>query len=128
MAQRPAGSCTKPPADDIDDRFPLWDQLQYFWMDTDPEPLLPDIARTCAGSKYSVAEIEAIYWNEVRPAVAFNLCANPAPEWAGFTRESLIGRVLAKHRYGRPLRWRWLHREDRVWCERLTGMVRRLRE
>jgi hypothetical protein len=117
----------KPPADDIDDRFRIWDQLQYFWMDTDPEPLLPEIARVCAESKYSIAELEAIYWNEVRPAVAFNLRWNPVPEWTGFTRESLTARVLAKHRYGRPLPWRWLHREDRAWWERLAEATNRLR-
>lgn len=117
----------KHPADDVDDRSRVWDALQYFWMDTDPAELLPDIARTCAGSKYSTAELEAIFWNEIRPAVAFNLRIPTAPEWAGFDRDWLIARVLATHRFGKPLPWRWLHRDTRHWWERLRAAVEALR-
>jgi hypothetical protein len=117
----------KHPADDLDDRSRLWDQLQYFWMDTDPAVLLPHVARVCAESKYTLDELEAIFWNEVRPAVAFNLRIPTAPEWAGFDLEWLTARVLATHRYGRPLPWRWLYREDRAWWDRLAEAIRRLR-
>jgi hypothetical protein len=69
-----------PPDQDEQDRRPIRDELQMFWMDTDPEISLLHCAEVCARSKYSLSEIEAIFWNEVRPAVAFNLSAGPAPE------------------------------------------------
>ena len=117
----------KPPADDLDDRSPVWDQMQYFWMDTDPVLLLPQIARVCAESPYSIAELEAIFWNEVRPAVAFNLTLSAAPEWRGFELESLQRQILAKHRYGRPLPWRWLHAAARNDWESLRAAIEVLR-
>jgi hypothetical protein len=58
---------------DLPDRCPIWDELQMFWMDTDPNIFLESAARVCAQSKYSLPEIEQIFWNEVRPAVRFNL-------------------------------------------------------
>lgn len=117
----------KHPAEDVDDRSVVWDALQYFWMDTDPAALLRGIARICAGSKYSLAELEAIFWNEVRPAVAFNLRIPTAPEWAGFDSEWLIARVLATHRFGKPLPWRWRHRDSQRCWETLRGAVVALR-
>src|SRR5580692_7565286 len=54
-----------PPEQDLADRRPIWNVLQMFWMDTDPEEELEYAARVCAGSKYSVPEIEEIFWNEV---------------------------------------------------------------
>lgn len=118
----------KPPADDLDARAPVWDALQYFWMDTDPVPLLPSIARTCAASPYSIAELEAIYWNEVRPAVAANLRIPTAPEWAGFDLDWLTTRILQTHRYGRPLPWRWLRPHARGWWEALRVLIEALRD
>ncbi|HSX61884.1 MAG TPA: hypothetical protein VLF18_16965 [Tahibacter sp.] len=116
----------KPPADDLDARSRIWDQMQYFWMDTDPACLLPQIARVCAESAYSIEELEAIFWNEVRPAVAFNLLS-AAPEWRGFEIQSLQRRILAKHRYGRPLPWRRLHADARKDWESLRAAVAALR-
>ena len=31
----------RPPGEDIEDRAPVWDYMQNFWMDTDPAILLP---------------------------------------------------------------------------------------
>lgn len=107
------------PSDDLEHRALLWDQLQMFWMDTDPAVLLGSIADACAESKYSLAEIERIFWNEVRPAVAFNLAMLPAPEWAGFELEWLTARVLKKHRFGRRLPWKFLHPYSASWWRRL---------
>lgn len=117
----------KAPADDIADRAAVWDELQYFWMDTDPAPLLPAIARVCAASKYSIAELEAIYWNEVRPAVAANLWIPTAPEWAGFDLAWLTARILRTHRYGKPLPWRWLQPEANASWELLRPAIEALR-
>jgi len=61
------------PEQDETDRRPIWDRLQMFWMDTDPDIFLESVAKTCAQSKYSLSEIEQIFCNEVRPAVEFNL-------------------------------------------------------
>jgi hypothetical protein len=71
-----------------------------FWMDTDPEQELESAARICARSKYSIAEIEQIFWNEVRPAVRFNL-QSIAGEWTGFEIGWLSQRILETHRFGR---------------------------
>lgn len=117
----------KAPADDLADRAPVWDELQYFWMDTDLAPLLPSIARVCAASKYSIAELEAIYWNEVRPAVAANLWIPTAPEWAGFDLDWLTTRILDKHRFGKPLPWRWLRPGARECWRELRVAVEALR-
>ena len=38
----------RPPGEDIEDRAPVWDYMQNFWMDTDPAILLPEVARICA--------------------------------------------------------------------------------
>jgi hypothetical protein len=97
------GCCMLPPDQDEDDRRPIWDMLQMFWMDTDPSDWLRSSAEVCAHSKYSLSEIEAIFWNEVRPAVGFNLYSGVAPEWAGFEIGWLSKRILQKNRFGRRL-------------------------
>ena len=113
----------KPPAEDMDDRARVWDSLQDFWMDTDPSILLPEIARVCAKSKYTLEELEAIFWNEVRPAVSFNMGMLRAPEWAGFEIEWLKKRVLLKSRFGKPLPWKWLHPYASRWWRRLESEI-----
>lgn len=100
--------------------------MQNFWMDTDPSFLLAGIAHICADSKYTLEELEAIYWNEVRPAVSFNMVMFPAPEWAGFEIEWLKERVLRKSRFGKPLPRKWLHPySSRWWRELHAGIVQR---
>ncbi|MGB0132465.1 DUF7079 family protein [Dokdonella sp.] len=107
------------PSLDLTDRVPIWDELQHFWMDSDPEDQLQRIADACAESKYAIEELEAIFWNEVRPALSFNLWGMPAPEWRGFEKEWLKTRVLKKHRFGRPVPPRWLHRYANSWWGKL---------
>lgn len=111
------------PALDIDARSGIWDQMQMFWMDTDPDLVVDGVARVCAESKYSLAELEAIFWNEVRPAVSFNLGMGPAPEWAGFEPGWLRQRVLQKHRFGKALPWSFLHPYSRFWWRRLRAAI-----
>ncbi len=113
----------KPPDEDIEDRALVWDYMQHFWMDTDPSILLPGIARICAESKYTLEELEAIFWNEVRPAVSFNLAMLPAPEWAGFEIEWLKERVLRKSRYGKALPRKWLHPYSSSWWRKLRSEI-----
>ena len=117
----------RPPDEDIEDRAPVWDQMQDFWMDTDPAILLPEVARICAESKYSLAELEAIFRNEVRPAVSFNMFMFPAPEWAGFEIETLKARVYRKSRFGKPLPRKWLHPYSSDWWRKLSAAIVRYR-
>lgn len=112
-----------PPSEDIKDRSPVWDCMQNFWMDTDPSILFPDVVRICSVSKYSIKELEAIYWNEVRPAVKFNFYMFPAPEWAGFEIEWLKKRILKKQRFGKPLPLAWLDPYSNNWWQKLKIAV-----
>lgn len=97
--------------------------MQMFWMDTDPSKEVKGAARVCASSKYSLAELEAIFWNEVRPAVSFNMWLLPAPEWAGFEIEWLKNRVLERHRFGTALPWKMLHPYSYIWWHRLRHAI-----
>ncbi len=116
-----------PPDEDLKDRQPIWDYLQYFWMDTDPEVLFPPIVDVCAASKYSLEELEQIFWNEIEPAVGFNLW-DIAGEWAGFEIDWLSARILEKNRFGRPLPFRHLRPQASSWWRRLKGAVSAKRE
>ena len=117
-----------PPHADLEARRPIWDAMQMLWMDTDPACELERIAAICASSKYSVAELEQIYWNEVRPAVKANLHSfNPAPEWAGLEIGWLADRILSKHRFGRKLPVRWFRRDSSTWWHRLAERIGELR-
>ncbi len=111
---------------DLEDRSKVWDEMQHFWMDTDPNFLLERIAQVCASSKYSEDELEQIFWNEVRPAVGFNLWLYPAPEWSGFEIEWLKERVLKKNRKKLPKKW--VHRYSNSWWMKLRMEIERLRE
>jgi hypothetical protein len=104
-------------------REPVWDCMQHFWMDTDPSELLPHIAHVCAASTYTLEELEAIFWNEVRPAVGSNLLALPAPHWAGFELAALTERVLRKQRFGERLPRSWLHPYARRWWNELRPAI-----
>lgn len=117
----------KPPHDDLDERSVIWFALQEFWLDTDPAIMLPSIAQTCATSKYTIAELEAIYWNEVYPAVRFNLWMLPVPEWAGFDMEWLKQRVLKKSRFGRRLPNKRFHPEAAHWWTILKTTIEQQR-
>ena len=69
------------------------------YMDTDVATSYDYIVETCVASKYSLEELERILYNEVMPAVRFNMLLLPAPEWCGFELEWLKKRVLEKHRF-----------------------------
>ncbi len=115
-----------PPDQDLADRRPIWDALQMFWMDTDPDLFLETAARVCARSKYSLHEIEAIFWNEVRPAVKFNLMSI-AGEWTGFDLEWLTQRILKVHRYGEVPPSPLPDRDAQSWWDRLRDAINSLR-
>src|SRR5579872_3970168 len=112
-----------PPEQDQAARRPIWDSLQEFWMDTDPGISLQEIAGICARSKYSIHELEQIFWNEVRPAVRFNLWS-VAGEWAGFELNWLSARILRKHRFGRTPE-KLLDPYANRWWTKLAGEIER---
>ena len=94
-----------PPEVDVEDRTSIWDALQMLYMDTDVTLSYDHIVETCRLSKYTPDEIEEILFNEVMPAVGFNMLMLPAPEWCGFERKWLVARVLKKHRFGKSRPW-----------------------
>lgn len=116
-----------PPEQDESTRRPIWSALQQFWTDSDPGPSLRSAAEICARSKYTVSEIEAIFWNEVRPAVQANL-RSIAGEWAGFDIDWLSQRILKTHRFGRRLPVRALHSDDNAWWTKLRAEIERIRQ
>jgi len=114
------------PEEDQTDRCPIWDELQVFWMDTDPGIFLESAARICAQSKYSLSEIEQIFWNEVRPALRFNL-RSIAGEWSGFETGWLSQRILSTNRFGRRLPIKYLHPSESSWWRKLRDEIERVR-
>ena len=72
----------KKPEDDIEDRTPIWDCMQGLYMNTDVTLSYNYISEVAAHSKYSLEELEQILFNEVLPALKFNILDSPGPEWA----------------------------------------------
>lgn len=95
----------KHPEHDIADRAPIWDCMQDLFMDTDVTLSYGVIAKRCAESKYGIDELEKILFNEVLPALRFNMFSLPAPEWAGFQTEFVVRRVIEKQRFGKSRPW-----------------------
>lgn len=117
-----------PPDKDLEARLPVWDSMQMFWMDVDPLDEIHGAAKVCAASKYSIGELKAIFLNEVRPAVSFNLHSGPAPEWTGFKPEWLAQRILRVHKFNKRLPFRWLNPYAYAWWERLESAVQQVRQ
>ena len=111
-----------PPEQDEPDRRPIWDALQIFWLDTDANLDLRRVAEICERSKYSLSELEEIYWNEVRPAVRFNIFSL-AGEWAGFDPEWLSKRILNVPRFGKALSRKVFHPYSGMWWDRLSSEI-----
>ena len=95
----------KHPENDIADRTPIWDCMQDLFMDTDVTLSYEFIIKRCAESKYGIDELEKILFNEVLPALRFNMFSMSAPEWAGFQTERVVKRILEKHRFGKSKPW-----------------------
>ena len=91
-------------------------------MDTDPNLYFDEIVSVCASSKYSIEELEKIFWNEIEPAVAVNLW-DVAGEWRGYELEGLTALVLKKHRYGKCLPIRQFRPYATGWWNRLREAV-----
>lgn len=116
-----------PPNEDIEARQPIWNSMQMLWMDSDPAVEIAATAKLCASSKYSMDELRAIFLNEVRPAVAFNLGSGVAPEWAGFQLEWLTDRILKTHKFGKTLPTKLFCRYAYKWWSMLEAKIARER-
>lgn len=115
-----------PPDQDETDRRPIWDALGVLWLDTDANLFLPESAQRCARSKYSLDELEEIFWNEVRPALWFNMF-DIVGEWAGWDINWLAGRILKKHLYGKSIPVKILHPHSNHWWKKLAREIERVR-
>ena len=90
--------------EDLESRKPIWDAMQMVWMDTSVEHELPLIISISANSKYSIEELESIYWNEVQPSVWTNFLIPIASEWAGYDIDWLCDRILKRLEKGKQFK------------------------
>jgi hypothetical protein len=87
-------------------RLPLWLAMSDLFLDTEIQAYTRDaIAREIDASGLSLAEAEAVYWNEVYPALWVNL-TSVAGVWDGFDAQWLL-RTLKVSSASKPRR-RWL--------------------
>jgi hypothetical protein len=79
---------------DIESRRPVWAALSELFLDANLDSAdVNRIAKTLAGSRYSLHELDQILLWEVYPACRSNLLSI-AGEWAGFDPEWLESRIL----------------------------------
>lgn len=79
-----------------DERFPVWDALSEFFLDTELQEADYDrIAKTLAHSNYSISALKEILDYEVYPACKWNLCSI-AGEWAGFHPDWIMERIAPR--------------------------------
>jgi hypothetical protein len=76
-------------------RRPLWVALSDLYLDTEPE--WERLARLCARSPFSLAELQRILFDEVHPVVHRNLWA-VAGVWQGFDEDWLVASILSRKR------------------------------
>lgn len=107
---------------DLAARAPVWEALADLYLDTDLVALgelgIARVARTLAGSPYSVEELRAIELWEVAPVVGYNLDIAVGGEWFGWDRTWLVRACAAR---ARRRTW-WLRQRVRF------GYDRRVRE
>lgn len=93
-------------AADLERRKPVWTALSALWLDTELDDAdLRGIADALAASGYTVAELRAIYLDELAPVLGPNL-ASVAGVWAGFDEAWL--HEQARRQAEHPGRLRWL--------------------
>ena len=112
---------------DLADRKPIWDVLQMFWMDIDPTDELDSAVITCAKSKYSLSELEYIYWNEVYPVVSPNL-NQPIPEWTGYDIEQLTELIILNQKGLKPIRLKFFNFYSNRWWKTIINGIKVCRE
>lgn len=79
-----------------DERFPVWDALSEFFLDTELE--MKDyerISKMLASTKYTINEIQEILYYEVYPVCKWNMFS-VAGEWAGFHPDWIMENIAPK--------------------------------
>jgi hypothetical protein len=110
-------------------REDIWISLSDLYLDTDVEPFIEPCAQLLAESAFSRDELARMLFEEVHPALVFNLLS-VAGEWGSFDREWLCGRILRQRSAWSPRVWlgrRLLRRIPRTLWPRLDEIIVRLR-
>jgi len=110
------------PENDIKDRTPVWDCLQYLYMDIDPSDYYERISKDCGASKYTIEALEAILFQEVLPALKVNMY-DVAGAWSGLKTKYLVERILEKHRFGKRKPWALRIYTNKHW-KRLIHLIK----
>ncbi|MET4108272.1 hypothetical protein [Hymenobacter sp. UYP22] len=106
---------------DAERRKPVWVALADLYLDTElQEQDFQHIAVVCAESGFSWAEILLINYNEVAPALWFNV-QELAGEWAGWNEEWLVARIQQCYR---PAPRKWFG-SARCWQKRVDFFTQR---
>ena len=94
------------PADDLENRTPVWVAMTDFYLDTElTDTMISYVARVCAVSPYSMRELEKIMFVEVWPAFLPNLLSF-AGEWAGWESKFVQQRILECYKPRLYFSWR----------------------
>jgi hypothetical protein len=112
----------------IEERFPVWDALSEFFLDTELQPDDHErIAKTLAASAYTENEIEEILIGEVCPVCRIN-AFSIAGEWAGFHPEWLKEKIAP--RFGKRPRFRsfFVLRHSWMYARHWNKVKRRISE
>ena len=82
----------KRPEEDLVNRTIVWDAMHLLWLDTDVDEFhFDDVAKICAGTDYTLNELEKIYWAEVYPCMRYNLMPwDVAGEWLAQDSKSCL--------------------------------------
>ena len=93
----------KRPEEDLVNRTIVWDAMHLLWLDTDVDEFhFDDVAKICAGTDYTLNELEKIYWAEVYPCMRYNLIPwDVAGEWLAQDSKSLSEAILQRHKFGK---------------------------
>ncbi len=89
-------------------RKDVWIALSDLFLDTDVTLSYDYIRRVCAGSNFTLQELNHILINEVAPVCSVNLLS-VAGEWAGFNEEWLVGSII-KRSYKKRTAIGWISR------------------
>ena len=116
-----------PPEDDLEARKSAWDAMHVLFLDTDVDGLyLDDAARKCAETRYSLEDLELIFWREVYPTMRSNLW-DVAGAWAPFNGQDLKAAILKRHRFGRRIWFRSLRSYPTEYWGKLSAKIIQLR-
>jgi hypothetical protein len=110
-------------------REAVWVALSDMYLDTDIELFIEPCAEALADSPFSREELARILFEEVHPALVFNLLS-VAGEWGGFETTWLFERIRGQQAGWAWRRWlaRWLlRRYPRTLWPRLDEIIVRLR-